>query len=123
MDSILICDLSVLFHVGVTEVERANAQRLLLTVEMLHNVAQAAAQDDLRLTLDYFAVSQRLLGMGEGRSWKLIETLAVDIAFLVLREFKAEAVTAEVKKFIIREAEYVAVRVTRTRADVAASLG
>jgi 7,8-dihydroneopterin aldolase/epimerase/oxygenase len=69
----------------------------------------------LRETIDYYAVSRRLLAFGEGRSWKLIETLAVDIAAMVLADFGAEAVTVEVKKFIIPEARHVSVRLTRER--------
>jgi dihydroneopterin aldolase len=121
MDTIFIRDLAVWYHVGITDAERASPQRLLLTLQMNHNVAEAAAEDDLRRTIDYFAVSQRLLSFGQGRSWKLIERLAVEIAFLILREFDAPTVTVEVKKFIIPEADHVAVRVTRTRTDAAAA--
>lgn len=67
----------------------------------------------MRETIDYYAVSRRLLGFGAGRSWKLIETLAVEIAEMVLKEFGATRGRVEVKKFIIPEARYVAVRVER----------
>ena len=60
-------------------------------------------------------MSQRLLTLGQGRSWKLIETLASDIAALVLREFGARRVHVEVKKFIIPEARHVSVRIVRPR--------
>jgi len=115
MDTIGIQDLEVRCRVGVPEAERAEPQRLLLTVAMEHDVAAAAAGDDLTRTIDYFAVSRRLLGLGEGRSWRLIETLAVDIAGVLLSEFGAERVTVEVKKFVLPEARWVSVRVTRTR--------
>jgi FolB domain-containing protein len=115
MDTIIICDLEVTYHVGVPEAERASPQRLLLSVQMEYDVGPAAAADDLGRTIDYSAVCQRLLRLGEGRSWKLIETLAAEIAFLVRDEFKAAVATVEVKKFIIPEARHVAVRVTRRR--------
>ncbi len=113
MNIITISDLEVYYHVGVPDAERAQPQRLLLTVEMAHDFATAAAGDDLRATIDYYAVSRRLLALGEGRSWKLIETLACEIAELVLKEFGASEVSVEVKKFILPEARHVAVRVTR----------
>ena len=113
MDKIIISDLEVSYHVGVGEPERATAQRLLISVEMAHDFRAAAAQDDLAHTIDYYAVCQRLLQLGEGRSWRLIETLAVDIAALVQAEFHATSATVEVKKFIIPESRHVAVRVTR----------
>ena len=113
MDTIALCDLAVSFHVGVPDEERAQSQRLLLTVELEQDLSPAAASDDLRRTIDYHAVAQRLLGFGQGRSWKLIETLAADIAKMVLSDFGAASVSVTVKKFIIPEARYVAVRVTR----------
>lgn len=115
MDTITLTDLEVFYRVGVPEAERAVPQRLLLTVEMQHDFTRAAAGDDLRETIDYYAVSQRLLKFGEGRSWKLIEKLAADIAALVLAEFGAESVSVEVKKFIIPEARHISVRLTRSR--------
>jgi len=112
-DHILICDLEVFYRVGVPDAERAQPQRLLLTIEMETDFTAAAAEDDLTRTIDYFAVSQRLLGFGEGRSWKLIETLAVELAELIRTEFKAKTVGVEVKKFILPEARYVAVQIRR----------
>ena len=113
MDTITISDLEVFYHVGVPDAERAHAQRLLLTVEMELDFTAAAKSDDLTKTVDYFAVSQRLLRFGDGKSWKLIEKLASDIAGTVLTEFKVSRVTVEVKKFIIPETKHVSVRLTR----------
>ena len=113
MDKITICDLEVSYCVGVPDEERAKPQRLLLTVEMEHDFKTAASEDELSGTIDYFAVSQRLLGFGDGVHWKLIETLAVDIAQMILEDFGPRSVTVEVKKFIIPQAAYVATRVTR----------
>ncbi len=116
-DTIIISDLAVLYHVGVPDEERAKPQRLLLTIEIEKGFGAAVANDDLKATIDYYAVTQRLLGFGQGRNWKLIEKLASDIAQLVLKEFGAEAVTVEVKKFIIPEARFVAVRIRREKGN------
>ncbi|MGA9453102.1 MAG: dihydroneopterin aldolase [Verrucomicrobiia bacterium] len=113
MSRISIVDLEVFYCVGVPEAERVKPQRLLLTVEMDCDFSSAARSDNIRDTIDYFAVSQRLLKFGEGRSWKLIEKLAADIADMVLSEFKPQSVTVEVKKFPIADARYVSVKVTR----------
>jgi FolB domain-containing protein len=113
MDTIIINDLEVWYHLGVPDAERAQPQRLLVTIEMGCDVTVAAAADDLARTIDYHAVTRRLLAFGQGRSWRLIETLAVDIADLVRREFGARTVTVEVKKFILPEARHVAARVSR----------
>ncbi len=114
-DRIRIEELEVRYRVGVPTEERATPQRLLITVEMAHDFSEAAASDDLATTIDYYAVSRRLLSFGEGREWKLIEKLAADIAEFVLIEFGPTVVCVEVKKFILPEAKYVSVAIERKR--------
>jgi len=115
MDTIRIVDLEVSYHVGVPDSERAIAQRLLVSLDLEHDFRAAAAADDLTRTIDYYAVSRRVLAFGEGRSWRLIERLADDIATAVLAEFRPTRIRVEVKKFIIPEARHVSVEVVRTR--------
>jgi 7,8-dihydroneopterin aldolase/epimerase/oxygenase len=115
MAKISIVDLEVFYRVGVPDAERAQPQRLLLTVEMDSDFSAAAKTDSIADTIDYFAVTQRLLTLGEGREWKLIEKLAAEIADAILAEFKPHAVSVAVKKFIIPQARHVAVSLTRTR--------
>ena len=112
---ISIVDLEVFYRVGVPEAERAAAQRLLLTVVLEADFTAAAKSDGIADTINYFAVTQRLLKFGEGREWRLIEKLASDIAATIRQEFKPQGVTVEVKKFIIPEARYVSVRVDGQR--------
>src|SRR5688572_18608346 len=98
---IFIADLEVFYRVGVPDEERKQPQKLLLTLELKHDFSRAAETDDLSKTIDYHAVCQRLLSFGEGRSWKLLETLAVDIAEFISKEFKPAGVEVFIKKFII----------------------
>ena len=114
-DRITLADLEVCYRVGVPDEERARPQRLLVTVEIEADFAPAAATDDLAATINYFAVAQRLKALGEGREWRLIETLAAEIARLVVDEFGARAATAEVKKFILPETRHVSVRTRHAR--------
>ena len=115
MDTIIISDLEVFYQVGITEAERAKPQRLLLTVEMAHDFKAAAARDDLAETIDYAALSERLLHFGDDCHWSLVETLAADLAAMILEDFSPKQVSVEVKKFSIPQARYVGVRVTRPR--------
>jgi dihydroneopterin aldolase len=115
MNHILIKDLEVFYRVGVPDEERRAAQRLLLTIQLEHDITAAAKTDNLTNTINYFAVSQRLLTFGKDREWKLIETLAVEIAETILHEFSPAAIEVEVKKFIIPQAAYVSVQTTRRR--------
>src|SRR5580698_3024987 len=88
---ISITDLEVHYHVGVPDEERARPQRLLLTVEMEFDFSAAAKSDSIADTIDYFAVSQRLLKFGNGKNWKLIEKLTTDIGQMILREFRPQS--------------------------------
>jgi len=115
MTIISIVDLEVFYCVGVPDAERAQSQRLLLTVELEAEASAAAKSDSIADTIDYFAVTQRLLNFGGSRQWRLIEKLAADIADAVLAEFKPASVSVEVKKFIIPQARHVSVALTRKR--------
>ena len=115
MGRIKITDLEVMMHVGVTDEERATPQRLLLTVDMDFDFSSAAISDRITKTIDYYAVAQRLMKFGEGRSWKLIEKLVNEIADEVLSEFQPQAVAVEVKKFPIPQAQHVSVSLTKAR--------
>ena len=113
MSNISLVDLEVFYRVGVPDAERAQPQRLLLTMEIESDFSAAAKSDGIADTIDYYAVTQRLLKFGAGREWKLIEKLAADIADTVLAEFKPLSVSVEVKKFIIPRAKYVSVSLKR----------
>lgn len=116
-----ITDLEVFFCVGVPDHERAQPQRLLLTVELGFDFSAAAKSDSIADTIDYYAVSQRLLRFGEGKSWKLIEKLADDIVEMITSEFHPRDVSVKVKKFVIPQARHVSVTLTRKSSDAPAS--
>jgi FolB domain-containing protein len=115
MAKIAIVDLEVFYCVGVPDEERAKPQRLLVTVEMDLDFAAAAASDRIERTINYQEVVDDLLKFGEGRSWKLIEKLASDIADWVLAEYPPEGVTVEVKKFYIPQARFTSVSLNKVR--------
>ncbi|MGA4643246.1 dihydroneopterin aldolase [Limisphaera sp. 4302-co] len=123
MLTISIVDQEVFYRVGVTEAERAHPQRLLLSVEMEPADLRATVTDDLAHTVDYHAVSRELAGFGEGRSWSLLEKLASDLAGQLLQRYRPAAVTVEIKKFVLPDARYVAVRLRRTLPQAASQEG
>ena len=113
MDKIRITDLEVFYQVGVTDEERAKPQRLLLSIEMEHDFKSAISRDNLADTIDYHAISQRLLRFGDDCHWQLIETLSADIASMILDDFQPKSVSVEVKKFVIPQAMHVSVQISR----------
>lgn len=115
MSFITIVDLEVFYRVGISEEERAKPQRLLLTLDVKFDFSSAAVSGRIGRTIDYYEVAQRLLKLGETRSWRLIESVATDVAERILSEFHPESVTVEVKKFSIPEARYVSASLTKQR--------
>jgi FolB domain-containing protein len=116
MSKITITDLEVYYRVGVPDEERANPQRLLITVDLTFDFSSAATSDRITKTIDYFDVSQKVIAFGQDRTWKLIEKTAADVADFVLSEYKPAAVTVIVKKFPIPQAAHVSVTLTKHRA-------
>lgn len=87
MDQVFVSGLEMEAVIGVYDWERTIRQRLVLDLEMAWDIRAAAEQDDLSLTLDYAAVTQRVLEYVSSTHFELIETLAERIAELVLSEF------------------------------------
>ena len=110
-DNIIIDELEVNFRVGVPAEERAKPQRLLVCVQMDLDTGPAAASDDLARTVDYYELTESIKRLGHDREWKLIETLAHDIASLVLANEIVEKVVVEIRKFILPDTRFVAVQV------------
>jgi dihydroneopterin aldolase len=114
-DQIEICGLEIAAHIGVPEEERAAPQRLLVDLS-LHPLRDFSRMPDaIAATVDYYAVTQRVIALAAGRPRQLIETLADEIATTILREFAVRCVEVTVRKFILPNTEFVAVHCTRER--------
>ena len=66
MDTIIISDLEVQYHIGVPDAERARPQRLLISLGNGPRPAAPPRRDDLAHTLNYDAICQRLKTLGTG---------------------------------------------------------
>lgn len=112
-DEILIHGMDLPVQIGVPEEERATWQTLQadVTLRPAHRFEEMA--DDLSRTIDYAAVTTRLRALAAERPRQLIETLAAEIAACVLSEFRANAVTVQLRKRILPGCDHVAVRLTR----------
>lgn len=115
MSRITIVDLEVCYSVGVTDEERAQPQRLLVTVDMNLDFSSASISDRVEKTINYQEVADELLRFGEKRNWKLLEKLVANLADFILAKFKPQSVAVEVKKFTIPKARYVSVSLSQAR--------
>jgi 7,8-dihydroneopterin aldolase/epimerase/oxygenase len=115
VDRILIKDLEVDAHIGVTGPERARPQRLLITVELERDLAEAGRTDAVDSTTPYDVVADMICKTVTERPRKLVEAVADEIAEMILSRKMALAVTVEVKKFSIPRSQYVAVQIRRSQ--------
>jgi dihydroneopterin aldolase len=114
-DTVIVSQLEISAHVGVPAAERGAAQRLAVSLQLVPARGFAGMGDDIGNTVDYAAVCVAVRQEAESRPRRLIETLAGDIAGVLLGRFPLKAVEVEVRKYIIPGTEYVAVRIRRER--------
>ncbi|MGZ5022449.1 MAG: dihydroneopterin aldolase [Chthoniobacterales bacterium] len=107
-DSIRIEELELTAHVGVPEEERSNPQRLTISITLWPSAGFGEMRDELAKTVDYSAVADEVQRFVDGRSDKLIETLADAIASHLLHEFALQRVKIELRKFVLPKTKFVA---------------
>ncbi len=112
-DRIRIEQLEVSASIGVTVAERAQPQRLCISVTLWPRPDFSALDDELAKTTDYSAVCAAIRQLVNGRRDKLIETLANALATELLKAFSLRAIEIEIRKFVIPDADHVSVVITR----------
>lgn len=117
-DRILIRDLLVRGILGVLPEERTQKQDILINVIMYYDLREAATTGNLSHSVDYAAVVRRIVErVAEGEDF-LAETLAHDLARLIVTEFGPERVVVRVEKpNAIPTAQAVGVEIERTAND------
>lgn len=116
-DEIVLKGVQVATHLGVPDEERRLAQTVELDVVLVPVAGCRPAGDDLRGTIDYAAVWNRLREVSGERPRKLVETLANELAAAVLREFPVAEVGVEIRKAILPGVASVGVRIWRRKGD------
>jgi dihydroneopterin aldolase len=115
-DLIRLVDMEVWARLGVPEKERAQAQRLLVTLELYFaDLSACAADDDLSKTVDYQKIGEQVEKFSASDSWRLLETYTEKLAGELLKAFPIDGVKLTVKKFVLPNAAHVAVEMTRHR--------
>ena len=97
-DWLKIHDLVVECKIGVFDWERNEAQKMWVDLEIPVDARKAAATDDLKHALDYGALVTAIRNTVQHRTYKLIETMAEDIAAIAVMQFHAPQVSVRVKK-------------------------
>jgi len=120
MDKIFLSALTVECIVGIWEWERRVKQTVIIDLEMAADIRRAAASDHIDDTIDYKKVAKRLLAFVGESQFNLVETLAEQIARVVVTEFGVSWVKVRLnKQGAIRGARDVGIEIERRPADYA----
>lgn len=114
-DTIEIRRLRVSTHIGVPTEEREVAQKLLVTVRMVPGQGFDGLHDDIIRTVDYHAVALQIQALAAEKPRALIETLAVEIADMLLTHHPLQSAAVTIEKHILPDTDCVAVHVLRER--------
>jgi dihydroneopterin aldolase len=116
MDLVFIEDLRIETVIGIYDWERRIRQVVALDLEMAFDNRKPAASDDIGDTLNYKAVSKRMIAFVESSSFQLVETLAERCAQIVLDEFKVSWLRLKLSKpGAVRGSKAVGVVIERGR--------
>ena len=115
MDIVFIEDLRIETVIGIYDWERKIRQPIVLDIEMAFDNTVPAATDDIKDTLDYKAVSKRLIQYVSESEFGLVETLAERCAEIILTEFAVSHVRLKLSKpGAVRGARAVGVIIERS---------
>lgn len=111
-----INELDVKGRIGVPEEERANPQRLVLSLRFRIGAPFRSLNDQVERTIDYAHVAAEAGKVVETTSAHLIETVIAEIADALMARFPIDRIQIELRKFALPNAGYVSVRLDRQRA-------
>lgn len=118
-DRIILHGIQFYGYHGVPDAEQETGHRYEVDLTLETDITTAAASDDVTRTVDYGAVARDVLALGATRQFRLVETLAAEIAAQILDSHpRVEAVTVRVKKLlppVPGVVEYAAVEIARRR--------
>lgn len=116
MDKVFIEGLEIPALIGIYDWERRIRQTLVFDLEMGFDNRKPAASDNIEHTLNYKAVSKRLIDFVGTSDFGLVETLAERCAAIVLEEFEVQWLRLKLSKpGAVRGARAVGVIIERSR--------
>ena len=117
MDKVFIEALEIEALIGIYDWERRIRQPLLFDIEMAFDNRIPAASDAIADTLNYKAISKRVVDYVSLSEFGLVETLAERVAAIILDEFGVRHVRVKLSKpGAVRGARAVGVVIERAAA-------
>jgi dihydroneopterin aldolase len=117
MATLIIQDLALRIHIGVTERERKKKQKILISIETEPEMVSGQVRDSIGNTVDYSSMRSGIRTLLMDSRHNLIETVADKVAGYVLDNFMVKQVSVTVKKFPYRDTKFVGYRLNRKRSN------
>ena len=115
-DKITIKELEVECIVGIRKKERKEKQKVYVTVDIFTNTRGAAKSSNIKNTVDYSSLAKNIKKLIINKRYRLLETMAEDIAKLALKNKKANKAIVLVKKpKAVPKGKYAAVEIERQK--------
>lgn len=116
MDKIFLKNLRLKTRIGIFAWEKQIDQIINIDLEIGTDIKKAAETDDVQYSLDYKALSKKIIDYVENNKHDLVEALIENIANMVLKEFKVEYITISIgKPGAIRGSQDVGITITRKK--------
>ena len=115
MDKIFLKNLRLKTRIGLFEWEKQIDQIINIDLEAGFDISKAAETDDVKHSLDYNTISNRIKEYVKNNNHELIETLIENIAQMILKDFDVEYITLSISKpGAIRDSKDVGITITRS---------
>ena len=108
MERIIIKELSVTAHMGVTDKERIKKQKILITVSIVPDFKFHSLNDSIENTVNYSDIRGDIISIISTKRFNLIETVADKIASHIRGNYPVKNIDVMVKKFPYKDTKYVA---------------
>ena len=108
--------LRVFARIGVTKSERARRQRLVFNITLWPARDLRDIKDAVSRTVDYAVLCREVKTYLAKESPRLLETLAEDLTSYLVRKFHIRKIRLEIRKFVLKDAAFASVTVTREAA-------
>ena len=102
MDIVFIKQLQVDTVIGVYDWEKTIKQRLVLDITLAADQRAAANNDDIRLTLDYAVITEKVIKLITAQPIELIETVAERVAQLEAAVADYRSACGSIEHFVER---------------------
>lgn len=116
MATIRITDLSLRTIIGINNWEREKKQDVIINIALDFDAQKAIQSDDIKDTVNYKEMKQRIVSFVEQSSFNLVEKLADEVLNIVMTDPKVQSAVIRIDKpAALRFAKSVSIELSRSK--------